>query len=59
MNNQINDRLAQAAQVKHIFDTLADIVVYNERDMRIDLAVDKVTNELTDLLRSLGVEVVR
>ena len=55
----IDERLAQAAQVKRIFDALDDIVMYNERDQRIGLTVDNVREELTDLLRSLGVEVVR
>lgn len=55
-DNQTNERLAQ---VKRIFDALDDIVMYNERDPHIDLAVDNAREELTDLLRSLGVEVVR
>lgn len=59
MNDPINERLAQVAQVKRIFDALDDIVMYNERDPHIDLAVDNAREELTDLLRSLGVEVVR
>lgn len=54
-----NERLAQAAQVKRIFDTLDDVFMYNKHDPRIDNAVGNVMEELTDLLRSLGVEVVR
>jgi len=61
-DNQTNERLAQAAQaaqVKRIFDLLDDIFLLNKHDARIDNAAGLAVEELTDLLRSLGVEVVR
>ena len=58
-DNPTNERLAQAAQVKRIFDHLDDIFMLNKHDARIDNAAGLAVDELTDLLRSLGVEVVR
>ena len=58
-DNPTNERLAQAAQVKRVFQLLDDVYMYNKFDSRIDHALEDAMNELTDLLRSLGVEVVR
>lgn len=72
-DNQTNERLAQAALVKRVFD-LIDII--DDGESAVDVECDDcgacfeialyerpdvlaLRDELTDLLRSLGVEVVR
>lgn len=72
-DNPTRERLAQAAQVKRVFD-LIDIIDDGENDVEVECddcgACFEITlyerpdvlalrDELTDLLRSLGVEVVR